>query len=89
MSAYFSCAQLDVMLDTSTVDNNYNPILFDNITPEMISNCALHTEGSAGPSVMDALCWRRLCTLLAEKPNEICSAIAAFAHALHTVTPQA
>lgn len=56
----------DAVLDTPTVDDNYHPILFDNITPEMIRNCALHTEGSAGLSGMDALCWRRLCTSFGE-----------------------
>ena len=74
----------DAILDTATVDNNYHPILFDNITPEMIRNCALHTEGSAGPSGMDALCWRRLCTSFGEKSNELCSAIAAFARRIYT-----
>ena len=74
----------DVILDTSTVDNNYHPILFDKITPEMIRNSALHTEGSAGTSGMDALCWRRLCTSFGEKSNELCSAIAAFARRICT-----
>ena len=55
------------ILDTATVDNNYYPILFDNITPEMIQDCALHTEGSAGPSGMDALCWRWLLYLIWRK----------------------
>ena len=74
----------DAILDTATVDNNYHPILFDNITPEMIRNCAMHTEGSAGPYGMDALCWRRLCTSFGEKSNELCSAIAAFARRICT-----
>ena len=37
-----------------------NPILFDQLTAQSIYQAALHTEGSAGLSGLDAYAWRRL-----------------------------
>ena len=70
--------------DTTAVNSDFHPVLFDSITAEAIRKSALLTEGSAGPSGMDALCWRRLCTAFGEKSNELCSAIAAFAKRICT-----
>jgi len=42
----------------SIQDNNFHPILFDSITADVIRTSALHTEGSAGPSGVDAMSWR-------------------------------
>ena len=67
-----------------TANHDFHPFLFDSITPEAIRKSALMTEGSAGPSGMDALCWRRLCTAFEEKSNDLCSAIAAFAKRICT-----
>ena len=71
----------DVILsnDSTTANNDFHPIVFDSITAESIRKSTLLTEGSAGPSGMDALCWRRLCTAFGEKSNQLCSAIATFA----------
>ena len=69
----------DALLSTDIVDSDFYPVLFDIITAEAIRKSALLTEGSAGPSGMDAFCWRRLYTAFGEKSNELCSAIAAFA----------
>ena len=69
----------DALLSTDIVDSDFHPVLFDSITAEAIRKSALLTEGSAGPSGMDAFCWRRLYTAFGEKSNELCSAIAAFA----------
>ena len=76
----------DVILspDTATANNDFHPVLFDSITAEAIRRSALLTEGSAGPSGMDALCWRRLCTAFGEKSNELCSAVATFARRICT-----
>ena len=76
----------DAILSThiATANRDFHPILFVSITAEAIRRSALLTEGSAGPSGMDALCWRRLCTAFGEKSNELCSAIAAFAKKICT-----
>ena len=58
---------------------DFYPSLFDNITPEIIRACALHTEGTACPSGVDAVSWRRFCTAFGEKSNELCAAVAALA----------
>ena len=68
----------DALLSTDIVDSDFHPVLFDIITAEAIRKSALLTEGSAGPSGMDAFCWRPLYTAFGEKSNELCSAIAAF-----------
>ena len=73
----------DVILstDTASVNSDFHPVLFDSITTDAIRRSALLTEGSAGPSGMDALCLRRLCTAFGEM---LCSAIAAFAKRICT-----
>jgi len=37
----------------------------DSIDAQCIKNTALHAEGAAGPSRVDASGWKRLCTFLA------------------------
>ena len=76
----------DVILteDVTAASGDFHQVLFDSITAEAIRRSALQTEGSAGPSGMDALCWRRLCTAFGEKSNRLCSAIAAFAKRICT-----
>lgn len=39
-------------------DDTFHPAIFDNITAESIRAAALHTQGAAGPSGLDALSWR-------------------------------
>ena len=41
-----------------------HPILFDQLTPDLIRATALRSSGSSGPSGLDAACWKHLCTLL-------------------------
>ena len=64
---------------------NFILLSFDSITAETIRNSALHTQGAAGPSGMDALSWRRLCTAFGEKSNNLCSALAAVTRRISTV----
>ena len=70
--------------DITAASSDFHPVLFDSITAEAIRRSALLTEGSAGPSGMDALSWRRLCTAFGEKSNHLCFAIAAFARRICT-----
>ena len=69
----------DALLSSTTEESNFHPVMFDCITAEAIRRAALKTKGSAGPSGMDTLCWRRLCTAFGDKSNDLCTAIAAFA----------
>ena len=79
-------AHPEVLLNgtNSIQDNNFHPILFDSITADVIRTSALHTEGSAGPSGVDAMSWRRFCTAFGQKSNDLCSALAAFARRIST-----
>ena len=48
----------EVLLEEDTSKVEFHPAVFDSITAETIRNSALHTQGAAGPSGMDALSWR-------------------------------
>ena len=50
------------LLDNEDTPEPVNPILFDGLSPETILQSALHTQGSAGPSGLDAQAWRRMCS---------------------------
>lgn len=53
-----------------------HPIIFQEITGTTILESALHTEGGAGPSGLDAQAWRRLCTSFQKASNDLCEAVA-------------
>ena len=74
----------DAILCDDPTNDDFHPIVFDGITSEVIRVSALHTEGSAGPSGVDAMSWRRLCTAFGQKSNDLCSALAAFARSICT-----
>lgn len=63
-------------------NDGFHPAIFDSITAESIRAAALHTQGAAGPSGLDALSWRRLCTAFGQKSNDLCAALAAAARRL-------
>lgn len=62
----------------SHISQDSHLLIFDDISPEDIRQAALHTEGNAGPSGLDAMAWRRLCTAFGECSNNLCSALALF-----------
>ena len=65
-------------------NDSFHPAIFDNITAESIRAAALHTQGAAGPSGLDALSWRRSCTAFGQKSNDLCAALAAVARRIST-----
>ena len=50
----------------------------------MIKDIALHSAGSSGPSGINALAWRRMCSSFKEASSNLCDAIAAVARRLCT-----
>ena len=62
---------------TDSQEDSFYPVLFESITDDLIRKCSLLTEGAAGPSGVDAMCWRRYCTAFGQKSNDLCSALAA------------
>ena len=61
-----------------------HPVIFDQIDASSIRSAALSTTGAAGPSGLDAHCWRRLCTSFHAASRDLCHALALFAKRLST-----
>ena len=59
-------------------------VLFESLTREVVRRAALHTQGAAGPSGVDADSWRRMCTSFGECSDELCDALAKCARRLAT-----
>ena len=53
-----------------------HPIIFEAIDVSAIRSASLRTQGAAGPSGLDAHCWRRLCTSFKEASNDLCHSLA-------------
>ena len=70
-------------LVSSTADPpEVHPVLFEQLTGQSIRNAALTTQGSAGPSGIDAAGWRRICTAFHRESSDLCTAIALVGHRL-------
>ena len=54
-----------------------HPVLLESIDADAIRSAALHTSGAAGPSGLDALAWRRLCTSFKAASSELCLSLTA------------
>ena len=61
-----------------------HPVLFESLDVAVIRSAALHTSGAAGPSGLDALGWRRLCTSFKTASFEFCHSFALTAKRLCT-----
>ena len=59
-------------------------VIFDQIDASSIRSAALSTTGAAGPSGLDAHCWRRLCTSFHAASRDLCHSLALFARRLCT-----
>ena len=59
-------------------------IRFDPLTPDLLKSIAEHTEGSAGPSGLDAAAWRRMCLAFKGASTRLCEAMADCARLLAT-----
>ena len=78
-------ANSDILLRNSPdIPENLHYLIFEGISPDDIRQAALHTEGFAGPSGLDAMAWRRLCTAFGESSNGLCEALASFAKRIST-----
>lgn len=61
-----------------------HPVLFESIDASMMRSAALRTSGAAGPSGLDAVSWRRLCTSFKSASNDLCHSLAITARRLCT-----
>ena len=78
-------APSDALIDPSNSSQCYDPIIFEQITGEVVKQAALHTHGAAGPSGVDAFAWRRFCSSFQGASTDLCNAMAAVARRLCTV----
>ena len=62
----------------------FHPTIFDELDGVSILKAALRTDGSAGPSGMDACLWKRMCSSFQGASSELCSALASTARRLAT-----
>ena len=78
-----------IIPDTPPVEPHF--ILFDKIDGQLICKTALKTDGSAGPSGLDAAAWKRLCTSFKRASVELCDSLASTAKRICTryVDPKA
>ena len=77
-------AQADVLLSNHLGLSGVHPVIFDSIDAGSIRTAALATNGAAGPSGLDAHCWRRLCTSFHNSSQDLCNSVALFARRLST-----
>ena len=75
-------ASPDIILMNSSTPPTPHPIIFDSIDASTIRAAALHTDGSAGPSGIDARGWRRLCSSFHSSSTDLCHSLALMARRL-------
>ena len=77
-------APLEALIPDHQLPTEVHPVIFDKIDAAAIRTAALTTSGAAGPSGLDAHCWRRLCTSFHNASHELCHSLALFARRLCT-----
>ena len=63
---------------------NCHPVIFDCLDGDLIRHTVLRIEGSTGPSGVDALGWRRLCTSFRTASSDLCHSLALVARRIST-----
>ena len=72
------------MYNTTTEPPIVHPVVFEAIDATSIKRAALHTDGAAGPSGIDARGWRRLCASFQSASDDLCHSLALLARRLCT-----
>ena len=70
----------------SDILKTVNPIIYSNLGSECILDAALHTQGAAGLSGLDAYPWKRLCSSFKSASHDLCHAFAAMSQRIFTST---
>ena len=83
-------AHPDTLIHSITPPETH-PVIFECMDGNAIRSAVLHTHGSAGPSGLDAIGWRRLCMSFQNHSAELCNSLALVAKKLCTsyVDPEA
>ena len=61
-----------------------HPVIFEQLDEHVIRRTALHLGGAAGPSGVDALGWRHLCTSFRAASTDLCRSLALVARCIST-----
>ena len=77
-------AHPEALKPLSSVSSDFHPVIFDALDGTVIRSAALRTQGSAGPSGLDAYGWRRLCTSFQQASDDLCNSLALVAWHLCT-----
>ena len=77
-------ATQNYLLDPSSGDPCFDPILFDQLDGCVIRQAAFHTHDAAGPSGVDAFAWQRLCSSFGNASVSLCNALTSVACYLAT-----
>ena len=75
-------ANRDSIINADPTD--LHPGFFECLDASVIKSAAIHVSGAAGPSGLDALSWRRLCTSFKAASQELCHSLALTAQRLCT-----
>ena len=68
----------------TTTLRSCHPVIFDCLDGDLICCTTVRIEGSAGPSGVDALGWRRLCTSFRTASSDFCHSLASVARRIST-----
>ena len=74
------------LLDNEDNPEPIDPILFNGLNSKTTLQSAVHTQGSAGPSGLDAQAWRRMCTSFKSASTNLCAALANVGKRIATTT---
>ena len=77
-------ATTDAVVLDYLVPPQVHPVIYDRIDASSIRSAALNTKGAAGPSGLDAHCWRRLCTSFHSASWDLCHSLALLTRRLCT-----
>ena len=75
-------ASEDILIGGAT--ERVNPIRFEALTPKLVEHVAIHCQGSAGPSGLDADAWRRFCVMYKGASTQMCQSLSNLAQLLAT-----
>ena len=78
------CVSPEHVLLPDTPPPNHDPhfVFFDQLDGLLVRRTVLTLNGAAGPSGLDAACWKRICTSFSGTSDDICESIASLARKL-------
>ena len=72
------------LIQSNTQIHDVHSVLFECIDGDAIRNAAIRTNGSAGPSGLNANGWKRLCTSFQNPSSDLCNSLAMVARRICT-----